>query len=367
MKLAPAKVWLRHALVLGAIAAVLGGALAASGVLPLSARSGHWAATEAVLRFGKDRAVATHALAVEAPPDLDDPALILRGAGHFEGGCRPCHGAPGQPIPAVAQAMLPPPTDLRAFADGEPPRQLYWVIHGGLKFTGMPGWPGEGRHDEPWALVAFVARLPGMSPAAYRRLVYVEPTADAPPIVATVCGRCHGMDGMGRTPGAFPRLAGQRAAYLEASLRAYASGDRPSGFMEPVALALGEADLRAAVDHYAGRPGLGSGAEQAMAPAHDSAGHDSGAWDLGSRLVRDGLPADDIPACADCHGPSAHAHNPHYPLLSGQDPRYLAEQLRLFRDGRRGGTRYAHLMRAVVAHALTDAQIAAVSAWYGRR
>ena len=42
------------------------------------------------------RSVATHTLGVKPPP-LADPALVLKGAGHYETGCRPCHGGPGLP------------------------------------------------------------------------------------------------------------------------------------------------------------------------------------------------------------------------------------------------------------------------------
>jgi cytochrome c553 len=52
-----------------------------------------------------------------------------------------------------------------------------------------------------------------------------------------------------------------------------------------------------------------------------------------------------------------------YPQLAGQYAEYLALQLRLFKDDRRGGTPYAHIMRMVAAR-LTLEQIAAVAAYY---
>jgi cytochrome c553 len=52
-----------------------------------------------------------------------------------------------------------------------------------------------------------------------------------------------------------------------------------------------------------------------------------------------------------------------YPQLAGQYAEYLALQLRLFKDDRRGGTPYAHIMRMVAAR-LTPEQIAAVAAYY---
>ena len=51
----------------------------------------HWPITEWILNTGMERSVATHSLGID-PPDLDNPDLVLKGAGHYEIGCRPCHG-----------------------------------------------------------------------------------------------------------------------------------------------------------------------------------------------------------------------------------------------------------------------------------
>ena len=39
--------------------------------------------------------------------------------------------------------------------------------------------------------------------------------------------------------------------------------------------------------------------------------------------------------CAACHGPAGISVNPAWPSLAGQQPVYLAKQIRLFRDGER--------------------------------
>lgn len=39
--------------------------------------------------------------------------------------------------------------------------------------------------------------------------------------------------------------------------------------------------------------------------------------------------------CAACHGPAGISVNPAWPSLAGQQPVYLARQIRLFRDGER--------------------------------
>src|SRR5688572_25173965 len=96
------------ALMTVALIVVLG---AASGVVRLQASAGHWSLTEDFLAFVSRRSIATWSSGIEAPP-LDDPRLLVRGAAHFEGGCRPCHGAPRERLPAFAASLVPVPPNL---------------------------------------------------------------------------------------------------------------------------------------------------------------------------------------------------------------------------------------------------------------
>ncbi len=87
-----------------------------SGIVPIKASSRHWPITTRILDFSKVRSVATHSITITTPP-LDDASLVLRGAGHFETACAPCHGKPGMPVPPVMEAMTPPPPDLQDHVD----------------------------------------------------------------------------------------------------------------------------------------------------------------------------------------------------------------------------------------------------------
>ena len=341
-------------------ALAVGGLLAAaSGLLHMSAASGHWAITQWLLEFSQRRSIATHALRVGQPPPLDDPALALRGAGHYETACRRCHGVPGQQPPVVLREMLPQPPDLRFVARRYSAGELFHIVKHGLKFTGMPGWAAPQRDDEVWAMVAFLLTLPGMPPEQYDRVVHGDhaaspATAAAPPIVNDVCARCHGLDGLGRVPGAFPIVAGQRPAYLHASLRAFAYGGRLSGIMSPVAASMTGDAMREAAEYYGGLPGLAE--PPAAAPAQDG--------DDGVQIALRGIPEQKVPSCADCHGPTGAPRNDVYPILSGQYPEYLNLQLRLFKERRRGGTAFGHLMHEA-ADRLTEEQMDAVARYYG--
>jgi cytochrome c553 len=337
----------------GALAAggmILAAAVLISGVMPIKASSGHWRITAALLDFAKVRSVSTHSWGIEAPP-LDEEALILRGAGHYETACFPCHGGPGRAVPPVMAAMTPSPPALTPRLTRWAPEELFSIVKHGIKFTGMPAWPAQQRDDEVWAMVAFLRRMPRLDPVAYRRLAHGDsanafdtspnlpnPGLPAPPMaVRNVCSRCHGLDGTGRGPGAFPILAGQRAEYLYVSLRAFADRSRKSGIMAAVAANLGDDSMREAAAYYAGLP-----------PRAGERSDDSAAVARGAALALRGVPERDIPACVECHGPTDQPKNPAYPRLEGQDLRYLRQQLRLLQERRRGGSPRVNLMHAFV-------------------
>jgi cytochrome c553 len=343
--------------VLGALGA-LGLIVAASGVVSMKASTGHWSLTERFLRFGMRRSIALYSLLEPKPPDLDDAALVLKGAGHFETSCRSCHGAPDLPQSRVARRMLPRPPELSKRVPDRTPRELFFAVKHGLKFTGMPAWTAEGRDDEVWAVVAFLRALPRLDAGKYHALVRGEPhrvavSQQIPTAVAQSCARCHGADGLGRGDGAFPPLAGQPRAYLEGQLRAYAAGERRSGLMEPVAAALTPESARDLAAWYAAlRPPRGQPAREAASAAR------------GEALARRGVPARGVPACMSCHGLGGASARPEFPRLAGLPASYLSLQLSLLRDKRRGGSPYARLME-VVAERLTEQEARDAAAFYG--
>lgn len=346
--------------------AFLGFLVAASGIIPIKASSGHWPITEWLLKFGMHRSFATHSLGVKVPP-LEDPALVLKGATHYDFGCRSCHGSPGTRQPRVAQHMTPPAPDLQPMIRNWNAAELFTLVKHGVKFTGMPGWVAPKRDDEVWAVVAFLQKLPELDRAGYERLVHGEPTPTAPiqtlaptaterPVPEAVnrsCVRCHGHDGLGRGSSAFPKLAGQKREYLEESLLAYATGRRASGIMQPLAAGLTEEVIRELAAYYAGLPG----------GPRAAATTDAALLAQGRDIAENGVPARRVPACVECHGSAGRRTRPVYPLLHGQPAEYLELQLELFRQGARGGTEYAHLMQHVAPH-LTAEQSRAVAHYF---
>ncbi|HET9948566.1 MAG TPA: c-type cytochrome [Longimicrobiales bacterium] len=399
MRARPA-VWLVRIAVAAAALALGGLIVAASGVVSIAASSGHWAITEWLLQFGKRRSVATHTLGME-PLDLSAPWLVLKGAGHYENGCRPCHGSPDLPTPRIAATMTPLPPYLPPRVSEWEPEELFWIVKHGIKFTGMPAWRAQERDDEVVALVAFLLAMPELDASEYEELVHGEaPEAravvpledlpevgEAPEAVIGSCARCHGVRGLGRGNAAFPKLAGQRTAYLFESLQAYAGGKRHSGIMEPVAAGLSTPEQRVLARYYASLPPSGErvayarlARDSAEDPPVDSAGAlvepvganrppvlppSGGPADAerGRAIASLGDPERNVPSCRDCHGPAPHDHHPAYPRLIGQYADYLVLQLQLFQERRRGGSQLVEIMHHVV-DGLDDQQIRDVALYY---
>jgi cytochrome c553 len=318
--------------------------VALTGVVPIQASPGHWAATAYVLDLIKKRSVYTYSRFIVAPA-LDAPALIVRGAAHYESGCRPCHGSPLSPRTPLVMRMTPHPPELPARVARWDNRELFQIVKHGIKFTAMPAWLAPQRADEIWATVAFLRTLPELTPDRYRQLAFGETTTADGVSVIERCARCHGADGLGRG-GVFPVLAGQHPEYLTNSLVAYREGRRHSGIMRPEAAELDDSARSTVVAYFSALP---------LPP---QTGHRS------SDLAMAGDPARQVPPCAECHGPAAVDRNPAFPRLAGQDADYLFEQLALFSENRRGGSAYAPIMQAIAGR-LTQQQMREAADHYG--
>jgi len=350
--------------IVGSLVAVICAALlfAWSGLYNIAASSGHLAVTRAFLEFGMTNSVRTQSAMIEAPNLVNDVDRVRLGAGHYQGGCAPCHGAPGEPANPIAKHMLPPPPTLAPHVKRWQDKHLFWIVKHGMKYTGMPAWASQDRDDEVWAVVAFLRRLPHLTPEGYRELAYGSASAQRRPVTALLssgsdtpdiaaCAKCHGTKSAGPTSSLVPRLAGQSETYLAQALRDYAENSRQSGIMEPIAAELDELTVKAVAAYYAG---LERHRDRQPEPSL------TGDHDAGEKIARNGAPEEAIPSCLSCHGQNAAER---YPRLAGQPQRYLALQLGLFRSGVRANTERARTM-AAIAERLSDRQIAQVTAYF---
>jgi cytochrome c553 len=67
----------------------------------------------------------------------------------------------------------------------------------------------------------------------------------------SVCGVCHGVDGLAKIPEA-PNLAGQTETYLIEQITAFKSGERKNEMMSVVVQELSETDIENLAAYYSG-------------------------------------------------------------------------------------------------------------------
>jgi len=151
---------------------------------------------------------------------------------------------------------------------------------------------------------------------------------------ANTCNACHAVGGFKE----MPRLGGQSASYLSATLKAYETHARAHRTMQDVARGLTARDIADLAAFYASLPRASGEPESGEAP----------------------LRAKD---CAACHGdrgdrPAADD----VPVLAGQSAGYLALTLREYRSGQR-----VHPIMLEQARGLSDEDIAALAQWYAAR
>jgi len=168
---------------------------------------------------------------------------------------------------------------------------------------------------------------------------------------AAVCGGCHGPDGNAPNP-QWPKLAGQRPAYIAKQLRDFKAGRRVDPMMGPMAIPLSEQDIVDIAAHFASL--------EIRIPAAVPARSE-----FAERLYLQGRPTERILACVACHGLDGEGFLSGapggFPAIRGQNAAYLSKQLQGFRSAARTND-WEGVMQLVSAN-LTDADIAALVAY----
>jgi cytochrome c553 len=136
------------------------------------------------------------------------------------------------------------------------------------------------------------------------------------------CTWCHGTGAQGYTVG--PRLAGQRALYIEAQLRGYAAHirDNPLSkqYMWGAAANVRTDAARDLADYFASLP---------PKAAHDGR---RGLVDQGQTIYTEGIPEANIVSCLACHGPAGQGVR-EIPRLGGLSYFYLKRRLEEWKQG----------------------------------
>lgn len=141
--------------------------VAYSGIYNVSASAGHTAGMRWMLDSTMQSSVRSRAPEEGVITRLE-AADVAAGASDYKAMCQHCHGGPGVDPATWSRGMLPQPPHLTRAASEWEPGELFWIVQNGIKYTGMPSF-GE-THDAPAIrnIVAFVDRLPAMTPAQYK-------------------------------------------------------------------------------------------------------------------------------------------------------------------------------------------------------
>ncbi len=165
----------------GALATLIAGAVAAaaflwSGLVDVAADTPHTPAVYRLLELARERSIARRLDDISVPADLADAERQRRGVGNYDAMCADCHLKPGVSDSEIRRGLYPQPPDLTRPAKSTDPERAaarsFWIVRHGIKASGMPAWSRGGVEDAAiWDMVAFLQRLPTLSPAQYGELV----------------------------------------------------------------------------------------------------------------------------------------------------------------------------------------------------
>jgi mono/diheme cytochrome c family protein len=98
-----------------------------------------------------------------------DPERIASGGWRYAELCAGCHLAPGVSNSDIRPGLYPHPPSL-AQEGPQPAERAFWIVKHGIKMSAMPAWGKILDDAQIWDIVAFVRKMPEMSPETYQEL-----------------------------------------------------------------------------------------------------------------------------------------------------------------------------------------------------
>lgn len=174
---------LKYLLFIAAVFLVVGVAFVYSGVYPMGADVPHNKLTYWLLETAREQSITKASKNIAVPP-LDDSDLLLVGGPDYNDMCVVCHLKPGKTQSDMSIGLYPAPPNLSTREDehghdhaddghGDPEqssRRQFWIIKHGIKASGMPAWGPTHDDQRIWAMVAFLQKLPELTPDQYQIL-----------------------------------------------------------------------------------------------------------------------------------------------------------------------------------------------------
>lgn len=249
---------------------------------------------------------------------------LVAGKALVEANCTGCHTLEGQGKTAQIPNLAGQPADylvesMHAYREG--------VRHHAALQDMIAGF----NEAEIRNIAGFFASLPPVAPVpvSVDNLTYHQGAK-----VAAVCIDCHGERGISTTPGV-PSLAGQQPVYLIVATQEYADGSRGHVEKEEMLRGMADVDIEKMAMYFASQT-----PEKRDPPP------------FGDPAAGEPLTA----VCGSCHGDRGVSPDPMVPNLAGQDPTYLVNAIKAYRENER-------VHEDMVANQ-TDEEIENIAAFY---
>ncbi len=166
-------------LLTGAAALLAGVAFIYTGIYPMGADVPHNRMTYWLLETLRERSIARASAAIPVP-DLSSPELLLSGGPDYNDMCAQCHLKPGVNKSDLSIGLYPSPPNLSLALDAHEhthdagdaasAQRQFCIIKHGIKASGMPAWGPTHDDQRIWAMVAFIQKLPTLTPEQYQIL-----------------------------------------------------------------------------------------------------------------------------------------------------------------------------------------------------
>jgi mono/diheme cytochrome c family protein len=170
-------------LLMGTATLLAGTAFVYSGVYPMGADVPHTRMTYWLLETLRERSIARASATIQVP-DLSSPDLLLSGGPDYNEMCAQCHLKPGNKNSDISLGLYPSPPNLSLAPDDHAhghgadeiasAQRQFWIIKHGIKASGMPAWGPTHDDQRIWAMVAFIRKLPTLTPEQYQILTARE-------------------------------------------------------------------------------------------------------------------------------------------------------------------------------------------------
>jgi mono/diheme cytochrome c family protein len=148
--------------------AIGGGLFIESGFYDIGADDHHTKIVLSAIEQLRERSIEVRAQAVEVSA-FENPKRVAAGAQRYAALCVGCHLAPGVTKSDIRPGLYPHPPNL-AQEDIKDTRRAFWIVKHGIKMSAMPAW-GKSLDDASiWDIVAFVRKMPEMTPETYQEL-----------------------------------------------------------------------------------------------------------------------------------------------------------------------------------------------------